>query len=146
MRVLVSLLTLAGLFVSVRALQVHNMDPGLAPPCAVSEHWDCGFINHSKYSVFPAETFDDPPGKKHVPVALVGVIGYSLMFLVAALGWWRAELVLALGGFCTACYLSSLEMKMEKWCIYCVWSQTLVTAILLATIIALVLQRKAKTA
>ena len=46
LRVLVAILAVAGVVVSVLALRVHNMDPGLAPPCAVSEHWDCGAVNH----------------------------------------------------------------------------------------------------
>jgi len=31
---------------------------------------------------------------------------------------------------------------MEKWCIYCVWSQGLMTAILLTTLVAVVLRRR----
>jgi len=147
MRVLVSLLAVGGLVVSVLALRVHNMDPGTEPPCAVSAHWDCGVVNHSKYAVFPPLSFDDPPGKVHVPVAIFGIIGYSLMLLCAALGRWWILLHLAEFGFAAACMLSYLEaFVLEKWCIYCVWSQSLVTAVLLATIVALFLQRRAKTA
>ena len=145
MRVLVSVLALGGLFVSVRALQVHNMDPGLAPPCAVSEHWDCGAVNHSKYAVFPPLSFDEPAGKLHIPVAVFGIVGYSLMFLFAALGRWWITLQLAEIGFAAACMLSYIEaFVMEKWCIYCVWSQGLVTAVLLTTVVALVLRKTAK--
>jgi len=142
MRVVVSALALAGLAVSVAALRVHNMDPGLAPPCAVSEHWDCGAVNHSRFADFPPKTFDEPAGKKHVPVAVFGIVGYALMFLFAALGRWWITLVLAEMGFAAACMLSYLEaFVLEKWCIYCVWSQALVTAVLLGTIVALVLRR-----
>jgi uncharacterized membrane protein len=43
-----------------------------------------------------------------------------------------------------ACFLSYLEaFVMEKWCIYCVWSQGLITAILLSTLIAVILRRRA---
>ncbi len=142
MRVLVAVLALGGLFVSVRALQVHNMEDGAAPPCAVSEKWDCGIVNHSRYSVFPARSFDEAPGTTHVPVAVVGIAGYTLLFLVGALGWWKVELPLALIGFGTACFLSYLEAyKLQKWCIYCVWSQSLIATLLLVTIAALVLRR-----
>lgn len=143
MRVLVSLLALAGLVVSVLALRVHNMDPGAAPPCAVSEHWDCGAVNHSKYAVFPPLSFDESPGKVHVPVSVFGIVGYSLMLLFAALGRWWIVLHLAEIGFAAACMLSYLEaFILEKWCIYCVWSQGLVTAILLTTVIALLLRKR----
>ena len=53
MRFLIALLAIAGLVVSILALKVHNMDPSQAPPCAVSEHWDCGAVNHSRFAVFP---------------------------------------------------------------------------------------------
>ena len=145
MRALVAALALAGLIVSVLALRVHNMDPGAAPPCAVNEHWDCGAVNHSRFAVFPPKTFDEDPGsrKLHVPVAVFGIAGYALMLLAAAAGRWWALLQLAEIGFAAACFLSYLEaFVIEKWCIYCVWSQAIVTAILLATIVALLVRRR----
>ena len=146
MRGLVTLLALAGLVVSVLALQVHNMDAGLAPPCAVSEHWDCGTVNHSKYAVFPPITFDEAAGTKHIPVAIFGIAGYSLMALCAAFGWWWVLLQLAEIGFAAACMLSYLEaFVIQKWCIYCVWSQGLVAAVLVGAIVALLLRRRSKS-
>jgi vitamin-K-epoxide reductase (warfarin-sensitive) len=145
MRGLVAVLALAGLFVSVRALQVHYMDPTAAPPCAVSEHWDCGAVNHSRYAVFPPRMFDENPAshKLHIPVAAIGIAGYSLICLFALLGRWWIVLQLAEIGFGSACMLSYLEaFVMEKWCIYCVWSQTIITAILLSAIVALILRRR----
>jgi len=54
-------------------------------------------------------------------------------------------LYLAEAGFLCACFLSYLEaFVMEKWCIYCVWSQGIMTAILLLTIVAVVLVRRAE--
>jgi len=147
MRGLLAALALGGLFVSTRALQVHNMDPGAAPPCAVNEHWDCGAVNHSRFAVFPPRTFDEDPNSKtvHVPIAAIGMAGYALMFLLALLGRWGALLQVAEIGFGAACLLSYLEaFVLEKWCIYCVWSQAIVTAILLATVAALVLRRRAR--
>jgi len=129
------------------ALKVHNMDPNLAPPCAVSEHWDCGAVNHSRFAVFPPSSFEDDPKapKKHVPVAVVGIVGYALIGLLALAGQVRIVLYLAEAGFLCACFLSYLEaFVMEKWCIYCVWSQGIMTAILLLTIVAVVLVRRAE--
>lgn len=142
MRVLVTLLALGGLYVSVRALQVHNMDPGLAPPCAVSEKWDCGTVNHSKYSVFPPITFDEAAGTKHIPIAELGIVAYSVLAICAAMGWWWITLQLAQMVFGGALMLSYIEaFVIEKWCIYCVWSQGIVAAILVATIVALLLRK-----
>ena len=144
MRFLIALLAIAGLVVSVLALKVHNMDPSQAPPCAVSEHWDCGAVNHSRFAVFPPRSFDEAPNAHHIPVAAVGIAGYSLIALLALFGRLWIVLHLAEFGFMAACFLSYLEaFVMEKWCIYCVWSQGLITAILISTLIAVILRRRA---
>ena len=143
MRALVAVLALAGLIVSVLALRVHNMDPAAAPPCAVDEHWDCGAVNHSRYAVFPPKLVDEDAASHnlHIPVAEIGIAGYGAMIVLAALGRWWIVLQLAEIGFGAACFLTYLEaFVLEKWCIYCVWSQVIVTTIVLATAGALVLR------
>ena len=46
-------------------------------------------------------------------------------------------------GFAAATFLSYLEaFVIQKWCIYCLYSQAIVTAIVLATIVALVLRKR----
>ncbi len=60
MKYLVALLAVAGIVVSAMALHVHYMDPSQAPPCAVTEKFDCGAVNHSRFAVFPPRTFDEP--------------------------------------------------------------------------------------
>lgn len=145
MRFLIASLALAGLVVSVLALRVHTMDPGVAPPCAVDEHWDCGAVNHSRFAVFPPKLVGEDPasGKVHVPVAVIGIAGYAAMFVLAVLGRWWAVLQLAEIGFGAACFLTYLEAYvLQKWCIYCVWSQAIVTAMVLSTIVALVMRKR----
>jgi vitamin-K-epoxide reductase (warfarin-sensitive) len=143
MKYLIALLAVAGLYVSSRALQVHMMDPSAAPPCAVSEHWDCGSVNHSKYSVFPPLSFDEKPGKVHIPVSVFGIIGYALIAIFALLGRLRVVLELARIGFFFAAFLTYIEAYIiETWCIYCVWSQAIIAAIVLATVVALLLRRR----
>jgi uncharacterized membrane protein len=145
MRFLIALLALAGLTVSILALRVHNMDPNAAPPCAVSEHWDCGAVNHSRFAVFPPRSFDEAANAKgHLPVAIVGIAGYGLIAVLALFGRFWTVLHLAEFGFMCACFLSYLEAYvMEKWCIYCLWSQVLITLILISTAIAVILRRRA---
>jgi vitamin-K-epoxide reductase (warfarin-sensitive) len=145
MRYLIALLALAGLIDSALALRIHMQDPKAAPPCAVSETWDCGAVNHSRFAEFPPRSFEDAPGAKgvHVPVALFGIIGYGLIGVLALTGHLWATLQAAEIGFAFAAFLSFMEAYvLQKWCIYCVWSQALITAILLATIVALFLRHR----
>jgi vitamin-K-epoxide reductase (warfarin-sensitive) len=143
MKYLVALLALAGLVVSVMGLRIHDMDPAQAPPCAVSEHWDCGSVNHSRFAVFPPKTFDEAPGKIHIPVAAVGIVGYGLIVVLALMERWWLTFEAAQLGFMCASFLSYLEsFVMEKWCIYCVWSWGLMTAILVLTMGTLIYRRR----
>jgi vitamin-K-epoxide reductase (warfarin-sensitive) len=145
MRFLIALLALAGLVVSILALKVHNMDPNQAPPCKVDGKWDCGAVNHSRFAVFPPRSFDEDPAspKKHIPIAALGIAAYSVIAIFALLGRLWIVLHLAEIGFLCAGFLSYLEaFVLEKWCIYCVWSQGLITAILLASIVAVILSRR----
>jgi uncharacterized membrane protein len=108
------------------------MDPSQAPPCAVTEKFDCGAVNHSRFAVFPPRSFDEPAtGGRHIPVAAIGIIGYLVIAALALSGNWWLTFLTALVGFMCAGFLSFLEAYvLEKWCIYCLWSQGLLTAIL----------------
>jgi vitamin-K-epoxide reductase (warfarin-sensitive) len=145
MRYLIVLLALAGIFDSALALRIHYQSPDAAPPCAVSAHWDCGSVNHSRYAVFPPISFDEAPGSKniHIPVATFGIIGYALIagFALADKLWITLQLA-EIGFFCAALLTYMEAYVLEKWCIYCVWSQSLITAILLCTVVALLLRRR----
>ena len=143
MKYLIALLAVAGIVVSSMALHVHYMDPSLAPPCAVTEKFDCGAVNHSRFAVFPAKTFDEKPGTPHIPIAAVGIAGYALIAVLALMGrWWLAFEVAQIGFLCAA-FLSYIEAYvLQKWCIYCLWSQGLITAILLLVVGALIARRR----
>jgi vitamin-K-epoxide reductase (warfarin-sensitive) len=142
MKYLIALLAIAGIVVSTMALRVHYMDPALAPPCAVTEKFDCGAVNHSRFAVFPPRTFDeDPKAGFHIPVAMLGIVGYAAIGVVALMG--RSWLVFEFAqiGFLFAAFLSYIEAYvLQKWCIYCLWSQGIVTAILLLTVGMLIVQ------
>ncbi len=145
MRFLIALLAIAGIIDSALALRIHFQDQNAAPPCAVSEHWDCGTVNHSRYAVFPPITFDELPSAKkiHIPVAIFGIAGYALIAVLALAGRLWLTLQAAEFGFLCAAFLTYMEAYvLEKWCIYCVWSQGLMTAILLCAGIALILDSR----
>lgn len=145
MRYLIVLLALAGLIDSALALRIHLQDPSAAPPCAVTEKWDCGAVNHSRFAVFPPTSFDEEPGSKkvHLPVAILGIVGYGLIAGLALTGHLWATLQAAEIGFAFAAFLSFMEAYvLQKWCIYCVWSQAIITAILLTTVVALFLRHR----
>jgi len=142
MKYLVALLAVAGIVVSTMALRVHYMDPALAPPCAVTEKFDCGAVNHSRFAVFPPRTFDeDPKGGHHIPVAALGIVGYALIAGLALIGRWWLVFQTAQIGFLFAAFLSYLEAYvLEKWCIYCLWSQGIIATILILSVAALLMR------
>lgn len=134
MKYVLALLAVAGIWVSILALRVHNQDPGAAPPCAVTEKFDCGAVNHSPYAELPPRTFAEPAGTKHLPVAVLGILGYGLMVVVALSGRLRLLLHLVVVGFMMAAFLTYLEAYViHKWCIYCLVSQGIVGTLLVLT-------------
>jgi len=147
MRFLIALLAVAGIVVSSLALRVHNEDPSVAPPCAVTANWDCGAVNHSRFATFPPSSFDEDPAahKVHIPVATLGIVGYALILILALANRLWLTLQAVEIGFAFAAFLSYLEAYViQKWCIYCVWSMGIISATLLVTIVALVLDHRRK--
>ena len=144
LRLLIALLAVGGAVVSVLALRVHMQSPDAAPLCAVTEHWDCGAVNHSRFAVFPPRGFDeDINSKGHLPVAIVGIAGYVLIALLAL---FRRDFltfeVVQIGLFC-AMMLTFLEKYvLEKWCIYCVWSQCILLVLFAVASVNLWLSRR----
>ena len=152
MKYLIALLAVAGIAVSSMALHVHLMDRNAAPPCAVSEHWDCGTVGHSRFSWLLPKTTDEMMGVQtgvpHVPVAALGIAAYTLIAILALMGRMGLVFELAQAGFFFAAFLSYIEAYiLELWCIYCVWAQGIIAAIFLLSAVALLLEwRKRRTA
>src|SRR5258707_9667985 len=141
MKYLIVLLAIVGIVVSTMALRVHYMDPAQAPPCAVTEKFDCGAVNHSRFAVFPPRTFDeDPKAGYHIPVAMLGILGYAAIGVVALMGRWWLVFEVAQGRFLFAAVLSYIEaFVLQKWCIYFLLSQGIITAILLLAAATLII-------
>src|SRR5579859_4278810 len=98
-------------------------------PCSINDRWDCGIVNHSPYAMFHG-----------VPVAVIGIVGYLLLGVLAFRKAYRVALVAALGGLAFALYLAHIESAvLGVWCIYCVISLgviSLVSLLVLGTVIA----------
>jgi vitamin-K-epoxide reductase (warfarin-sensitive) len=119
LRYLITLLALAGVVVSVMALRIHRSND--IAPCSINAHWDCGIVNHSRYSEV-----------RHIPVATIGIAGYALLALLALMRRRGLVLAAALVGLAFALRLSYIEDRvLLTWCIYCVTSQTIIAAITL---------------
>jgi uncharacterized membrane protein len=117
MKYAIVLLALAGVWVSARALQIHYSTA--SQPCSINDVWDCGVVNHSKYSVLFG-----------VPVALIGIVGYGALVVTAALKAFRLMAAGALAGVGFAVYLAYIEKNvLGAWCQYCVASLIIITII-----------------
>lgn len=132
MRYVIALLALAGIVASTLALRIHySMD---APPCDINAHWDCGIVNHSRYSVMHG-----------VPVAAIGMAGYAIIAILALARRYRLLLAASVAGLAFALYLTSIEARiLQIWCLYCVISQTIIALITLLSI-AVAIRSRAST-
>ena len=73
------------------------------------------------------------------------IVAYTTILVLALMGRLWVVLQLAEIGFAFACFLSYLEAYvLEKWCIYCVWSQAIITATVLVTALALYLRKRSR--
>jgi vitamin-K-epoxide reductase (warfarin-sensitive) len=131
MRYIIALLAIAGIVASTLALRIHySMD---APPCDINAHWDCGIVNHSRYSVVHG-----------VPVAAIGMAGYAIIALLALARRYRLLLAASIAGLAFALYLTSIEARiLQIWCLYCVISQTIIALITLLSIVPAIRSQKA---
>ncbi len=122
MRYFIVTLSLAGVIVAALALQVHYSTA--TEPCSINARWDCGIVNHSRYSMF-----------HQVPVAAIGVAGYLLLGILA---WMRRRvlvLIFAIIGLAFSLHLSSVERNiLEVWCLYCVISQGIIALMTLLSL------------
>ena len=89
------------------------------PPCHLSFLGDCGQVLQSVYATVYG-----------VPIALLGAIHYSLLFLSLFVAlysgkilWKRIVFILTAIGFVTSLYLVSLQgFVLRAWCLYCLFS------------------------
>lgn len=123
-------LALIGVYLAVRALQIHY-STGLTP-CSINDVWDCGVVNRGPYSVIYG-----------VPVALIGIIGYLFLFVMEGLKKWRLMAAASPGALGFSLYLTHIEASiLQTWCEYCVGSLITISLITLLAIIQLIVQQR----
>jgi vitamin-K-epoxide reductase (warfarin-sensitive) len=119
----VALLSVGGAVVSSISLH-HHYSASPSSFCDFGANFNCDMVNRSIYSVVFG-----------IPVALIGILGYVVLLVLARLYRARAEapvmlLIASLAGLGFALYLTYVEaFVLAVWCILCLSSLTLITAI-----------------
>jgi vitamin-K-epoxide reductase (warfarin-sensitive) len=128
--VAIAVLSLAGVIVSAVSLQRHYAKSATTY-CDFSQQFNCDIVNRSQYSKIEG-----------IPVAAIGVAGYTALFVLATFWKSRAEtpnrlLGAAIAGLAFALYLTYIEAyELMTWCILCLISLVLISLIsLLATVV-----------
>jgi len=121
--VAVAALSLAGIAISAVSLQRHYAKSA-TDFCDFNDKFSCDIVNRSEYSTVGG-----------IPVAAIGVAGYSALFLLSTI--WKSQqqtpnrlLGAALAGLAFALYLTYVEAyKLMTWCILCLISLALISLV-----------------
>ncbi len=134
---IILVLALCGVVVSLYALSLHYSDgPSF---CDISERFSCEVVNRGPWSELSG-----------IPVALMGVIGYAAIAIIAGARHKRKEILLIVfvaGGLLFSAYLTYLEaFVILAWCPICLGSAGIMSALGIAVAmpyVAAKLRRKA---
>ncbi len=130
MRFLVFFFAACGVVVSALALHVHYSND--IQPCSINEKWDCGIVNHSRFAEI-----------EHVPVAAIGIAGYTVLGVLALFHRRRTLLAASVIALAFSLYLTNIEAhKLQVWCLYCVISQGIILLISLLAIANMFVPRR----
>jgi len=120
---LIAVLALAGMVVSSVSLR-HHYGTSQTNYCDFGTSFNCDIVNRSVYSTVLG-----------VPDALVGILGYGLLFGIATFYRTKAEasyllLAASTAGLAFALYLTYIEkFVLATWCILCLSSLSLIVLI-----------------
>ncbi len=124
----ISLLAVCGVIVSSVSLQ-HHYAKSRTEYCEIGAAFNCDIVNRSEYSSVLGV----------IPVALLGVLGYAALAVLATVYRERSEtparlLGAAIAGLLFALYLTYIEARvLGVWCILCLTSLGLITATAIAS-------------
>ena len=119
----IALLSVGGAVVSSISLY-HHYGASASSFCDFGANFNCDMVNRSIYSAVFG-----------IPVALIGILGYGALLILATLYRAKAKvplmlLVASLTGLGFALYLTYVEaFVLAVWCILCLSSLTLIAAI-----------------
>lgn len=120
---LIALLALAGVVVSSVSLR-HHYGTTETSYCDFGASFNCDIVNRSIYSTAVG-----------IPDALIGILGYGLLFALATFYRTKVEtpytlLIAATAGLGFALYLTYIEkFVLATWCILCLSSLSLIVLI-----------------
>lgn len=124
---LIAVLALSGAVVSSVSLH-HHYGTSKTSYCDLGESFNCDIVNRSTYSVIFG-----------VPVALLGVVGYLALLVLATFYRHRSDtpailLAASVAGVGFALYLTYIEgFVLAAWCILCLTSLGLISGIALSS-------------
>ncbi len=123
-------LAIAGMAVSSFSLY-HHFSKSKTSFCDIGQSFDCDLVNRSQYSTVHG-----------MPVALLGILGYVLVFSLATAYREKAETPFilagaAMAGWGFAMYLTWVEaFLLHAWCLLCLSSLAAISVITLLSVIA----------
>lgn len=130
MRYVIAALALAGIVVSSLALAAHYGAPA-QPTDLLRSQWNSAYVNQSPY----AEVHG-------IPVALLGISGYLLLFVLSLRRHRVLTAFFAGIGVIYGLYLTDIEAHfLQVWCVYCVCSLILIVVIAFLALAALTFGR-----
>jgi vitamin-K-epoxide reductase (warfarin-sensitive) len=133
---LIAVLALAGMVVSAVSLERHYA-ASASGFCDFNQKFSCDLVNRSEYSTIAG-----------IPVAGIGVVGNGLLFVLSTFRQVHREtptqlFAAALAGLAFALYLTYVEAyRLETWCILCLSSLGMISAIALLSGVVIVRTRK----
>lgn len=120
---IIAVLAVAGVMVSSVSLY-HHYGTDAASYCDFGQSFNCDIVNRSTYSTIFG-----------IPVALIGVVGYAMLLVLATVFRSKPEvpgilLLAAVGGLGFALYLTYIEaFVLGVWCILCLSSLAVMVGI-----------------
>ena len=134
MRYAIAVLAVAGIVVSCLALTQHFSAPA-QPIDLTHSAWNSAYVNQSSFATV-----------YRIPVAVLGVAGYSLLAVLALLRRVVLTVYFAGIGLAYGIYLTNIEAHiLHVWCVYCVSSLILTVVIAFLAFASLIFDRTTAT-